>query len=352
MNEVFTRELRLWGAENRRDLPWVGQRDPYRIWLSEVILQQTRVEQGLPYYLRFLELFPTVGDLARAPEDQVFKAWEGLGYYRRARNLMAAARVVANEHGGVFPDSYEGLRALPGVGEYTAAAVASFAYGLPHAVLDGNVQRVLARFFGLQEPVESAPGKRALRAAADAVLDRSDPGAWNQALMDFGASWCKPRQPRCRECPVAASCRALAADLVGELPRKKAKAPRRTRYFHYLVLRSREQVLVRRREGSDIWEGLYEFPLLETSHAAEPGEVMALARNLEGLETGELSLEQVSPWYGQALSHQQIQARFLEFSSNRGKLPEMPGWQASGADALRSLAFPRIIVRYLNDAGE
>jgi A/G-specific adenine glycosylase len=352
MNEVFTRELRLWGAENRRNLPWVGQRDPYRIWLSEVILQQTRVEQGLPYYRRFLELFPRVEDLAMAPEDQVFKAWEGLGYYRRARNLMAAARVVAGQYGGVFPDSFEGLRSLPGVGDYTAAAIASFAYGLPHAVLDGNVQRVLARYFGLQDPVESAPGKRALRAAADAVLDRSDPGAWNQAMMDFGASLCKPRQPRCGDCPVSSSCRALAAGLVEELPRKKTKAARRTRYFHYLVLRQGEQVLVRRREGKDIWEGLYEFPLLETGHAAEPEELLHFAQAREWLKGSGLNLEQVSPWYEQALSHQQIRARFLKFSSRGGKLPEMPGWQASGADELRSLAFPRIIVRYLNDAGE
>lgn len=221
--------MRVWGAENRRDLPWVGERDPYRIWLSETLLQQTRVEQGMPYYRRFLAAFPRVEDLAAAEDDRVFKLWEGLGYYNRARNLLKAARIVANERNGRFPDTLEGLRALPGVGAYTAAAVASFAYGLPHAVVDGNVYRVLARWHDLDLEVPSAAAARVFAEKADAVLDRADPAAWNQAMMDFGALCCTPRNPDCGACPVADGCLARLAGTVAERPVKKAKAPRRAR---------------------------------------------------------------------------------------------------------------------------
>ncbi len=300
MNEVFTNNLKHWGDQNRRDLPWVGEKNPYRIWLSEVILQQTRVEQGLPYYERFLRLFPDVQALASAPRDTVFKAWEGLGYYSRARNLMKTASLISNDFGGIFPADYEGLKALPGVGEYTAAAIASFAYNQPHAVLDGNVFRVLARFFGIAHPVDSTAGRKMFRARADAVLDRSAPGRWNQALMDFGSSICKPRNPLCSACPVADNCTAFLQDSIAELPRKKKKTARRTRYFHYLIPEHEGVRWVRQRASRDIWTGLYEFPLVENPGRLDPEQLLAEPEARELLGEGVWEVREVSPWYHQA----------------------------------------------------
>ena len=349
MNEVFTHVLTQWGKQNRRSLPWVGQRDPYRVWLSEVILQQTRVEQGLPYYQAFTERFPNVHLLAAAPEDQVFKTWEGLGYYSRARNLIRTARVVYYEYGGIFPSTYEGLRALPGVGEYTAAAIASFCFDLPCAVLDGNVYRVLARYFGIGHPTQTAAGKKAFRIQADAVLNPSSPGAWNQAIMDFGSVQCKPKNPLCSQCPLAEHCIAYQQDRIAELPHKKPKSERRTRYFHYFVLENEGSQWVRKREGKDIWADLYEFPLVETTSRLDPGELMAEKDVQSMLGKGTWEVQEVSPWYRQALSHQDIQACFVKISSSGGKLDKIQGWQAAGPDQIRTLAFPRIIARYLNE---
>jgi len=351
MNEVFTRNLKAWGKQNRRTLPWMGQKDPYRIWLSEVILQQTRVEQGLPYYERFLALFPNVHALAAAPEDQVFKAWEGLGYYSRARNLIQAARVVSEQYGGNFPSTYDGLRTLPGVGEYTAAAIASFAFDLPHAVVDGNVQRVLARFFGIRHTVDSTPGRKAFRELADTVLDPRDPAAWNQAMMDFGSQHCKPRQPLCSSCPLADHCVALARDWVAELPAKRPKAARRTRFFHYLVLEHAGKRYVRRRDETDIWAGLYDFPLIEKDQSLAPGELLRDPEAMALLQDGLWELRESSEWYRQALSHQDIRACFVKLSSKSGKLPKVQDWQALPPDKISKLAFPRVVSRYLDDQG-
>lgn len=347
MNEVFTRVLMRWGKTVRRDLPWVGEKDPYRIWLSEVMLQQTRVEQGLPFYNRFIRRFPTLESLAKAEEDQVFKYWEGLGYYSRARNLHRAAQQVWSDRKGVFPTTYADLLALPGVGEYTAAAIASFAYGLPHAVVDGNVQRVLARYFGMEHPLQSAIGRKAFRLKADAVLYRKDPGAWNQAIMDFGSLVCKPRLPSCHTCPLAEHCIAWRDDRVGELPAKKPAPARRSRYFHYIVAESGEQTWVRRREGRDIWAKLYEFPLLERDGRTDPSTLLQTedARALLGGQPW--VVEEVSPWYRQILSHQTVEACFVKISPARGKLPGNEQFRAVRQDELGDLALPRIITRYL-----
>jgi A/G-specific adenine glycosylase len=355
VNDRYFRErLRVWGAENRRDLPWVGERDPYRIWLSETLLQQTRVEQGMPYYRRFLAAFPRVEDLAAAEDDRVFKLWEGLGYYNRARNLLKAARIVANERNGRFPDTLEGLRALPGVGAYTAAAVASFAYGLPHAVVDGNVYRVLARWHDLDLEVPSAAAARVFAEKADAVLDRADPAAWNQAMMDFGALCCTPRNPDCGACPVADGCLARLAGTVAERPVKKAKAPRRARRFRFLVLRRGDRVAVARRGEGDVWAGLWTFPALEEDAASgeTPPAPEALLERAGLLPETWAPAGSAGPWR-QLLSHQDVRATAHHFRARRGKTAdggkdvESLGAQWVAAADLRSLAFPRMLTRYL-----
>ena len=243
-----------WYAREGRDLPWRRTRDPYRIWLSEVILQQTRVAQGMEYYLRFTERFPDVASLAAAPEDEVLKLWQGLGYYSRARNLRAAAREVVERFGGVFPRSLDDVRSLRGVGDYTAAAICSAAYDAPCAVVDGNVYRVLSRLFDLAEPIDTTAGKRAFACLAQSQLDTAHPGRYNQAIMDFGAIRCTPASPRCEACPLADRCLALAAGTVADRPVKRGKTRVRDRWFNYLHVASGDRVLLHRREGRDIWQ--------------------------------------------------------------------------------------------------
>ena len=217
-------------------MPWKGEKDPYKIWLSEIILQQTRVEQGLSYYLRFIEKFPTVDDLANADDNTIFKMWEGLGYYSRCRNLIATARHISNELGGYFPKTYDEILLLKGVGAYTASAIASFAYDLPYAVVDGNVNRVIARFFGLHIPVDSSAGKKLLTAQANALLDKKAPALYNQAIMDFGATVCKPRLPLCSTCFLSRYCKAYNEDMVALLPVKEKKLIRKSRWFYYFLI--------------------------------------------------------------------------------------------------------------------
>ena len=306
--------LLSWFAREGRDLPWRRTRDPYRIWLSEVILQQTRVAQGLEYYLRFTERFPDIAALAAAPEDEVLKLWQGLGYYSRARNLHAAARQVMSRFGGVFPATYGEVRALPGVGDYTAAAVCSIVYDAPCAVLDGNVYRVLARLFDIGIPIDTTAGKRTFAELAQLQLDTSRPGLYNQAIMDFGALQCTPAQPRCGDCPLAGRCLALAAGTVG----------------------------VHRRGGGDIWQGLYEFPLIETDKAADFAELAATAAFRELLGNGRWHLRRSVTMPGHQLSHQLLHAVF-----HRIECDAMPAFPSVETAALGGYALPRLIDRYL-----
>ncbi len=261
--------LVAWYEAHRRALPWRETRDAYRIWISEVILQQTRVAQGLDYYLRFTARFPDVRALAAASEDEVLKLWQGLGYYSRARSLHAAAREVVARFGGVFPERYEDVRSLPGIGEYTAAAVCSIAYGQPHAVVDGNVYRVLSRRFDLDVPVDSAPGRKLFAELAASLLDTTRPGLYNQAVMELGALQCVPRSPDCAACPLSDGCLAYARGTVAERPVKRPRRESVRRYFNYLHIRCGGRTLIVRRSGRDIWRGLYEFPLVETTEAVD-----------------------------------------------------------------------------------
>jgi A/G-specific adenine glycosylase len=355
----FRKNLMAWAAEHLRPMPWKGIRDPYRIWLSEVILQQTRVEQGLPYYEKFTARYPTVHDLAIAPEDEVLKLWEGLGYYSRARNMMATARYVANSLNGLFPDTYEGIKALRGIGDYTAAAIAAFAYDLPHAVLDGNVYRVLARYFGIDMPTDTPAAKRHFAQIAQQMLDRAQPGAFNQAMMDFGATHCTPQQPKCATCPLTDHCVAFQTKRVGELPVRIRKPDKKKRIFLYAVIRYRGNVLIRKRQAKDIWQNLYEFPMLEISVFPEDNQSLAdmVKEHFFGAgPTPGVVCAYISGSYRQALTHQLITAVFCEFDVDAAIQPEL--FEKSGldtcthiqmADLKKNIAVPRVIAWYLQE---
>jgi A/G-specific adenine glycosylase len=345
----FQRSLMAWYKPSDRPLPWKAIQDPYHIWLSEIILQQTRVEQGMNYYLRFVEAYPRIQDLAAAPDDEVMKLWEGLGYYSRARNLLAAARYVANELNGEFPESYEGILALKGVGPYTAAAIASFAFNLPHAVLDGNVFRVLARFFGISTPQDSTQGKKQFAQLAESLLEQEAPGLYNQAIMDFGATVCLPRNPKCQQCPMVDQCIAFNEKRIAELPVKSKKIVKTTRFFHYLILNHQGQVYIQKRAGKDIWQDLYQFPLLETASLEMewPDLHQIIQQNWNGLK---LSAPRAGTQvFQQILTHQVVNVRFweLELSDIESDLPN--NWVQIRREELGLYAFPRVIDRYLKD---
>lgn len=265
----FAKKLTSWYLENKRDLPWRRTSDPYLIWMSEVILQQTRVAQGMPYYKRFQERFPTVFDLAAASEEEVLKEWQGLGYYSRARNLHAAAKFISDDLEGVFPDTYKDLLSLKGVGDYTASAVASICYNEPVVVVDGNVFRMLSRIFGIGTPINTGEGKKEFKALAQDLLGAADPSTFNQAMMEFGAIQCTPKNPICSECPFKNDCVAFNRGVIPGFPVKLKGKKERIRHFNYFVFISEDQrTRLNQRTGKGIWQGLYEFPLVETSSEA------------------------------------------------------------------------------------
>lgn len=336
--------------ENDRQMPWKGEKDPYRIWLSEVILQQTRVEQGWAYYERFLEAFPTIHDLAAATDTRVFKLWEGLGYYSRCRNLLATARVIAHDHDGGFPRSLEGLRALKGVGPYTAAAIASFAFGLPHAVVDGNVTRILSRFFGHAIPVDGPEGRKLFAGLAQSLLDKKDPAGWNQAIMDLGATVCKPKQPRCADCPLSGRCVAYRQERVDELPVKSKKAPRRKRHFYYMVFEHKGKWLVGERLQKDIWQHLHDFPLIASEVPWPPARVWKELRLLDPGQPAKMPEGTISGPFRQLLTHQEVEAWFFRVKATSASVKK-EGYRWVSRKTLAGLAFPRLIVSFLEQMG-
>lgn len=301
--------LMEWYAGHKRDLPWRDTTDPYRIWISEIILQQTRVAQGYDYFLRFIRRFPDVKSLAEASEDEVMKYWQGLGYYSRARNLYAAARSM----NGVFPTTYEEVRSLKGVGEYTAAAICSFAYGMPYAVLDGNVYRVLSRYFGIDVPVDSTEGKKLFAVLAQEMLDVSRPSLYNQAIMDFGAVQCTPQAPSCLFCPLSETCRALREGKVRQLPVKRHKTKMQDRFFNYIYVRMGAYTFIHKRTGDDIWKNLYELPLIETEREWSEEEFLSSSEFASLIAEGETpEIRTVCRGVKHVLSHRVIHANFYE----------------------------------------
>ena len=342
--------LLSWFAREGRDLPWRRTRDPYRIWLSEVILQQTRVAQGLEYYLRFTERFPDIAALAAAPEDEVLKLWQGLGYYSRARNLHAAARQVMSRFGGVFPATYGEVRALPGVGDYTAAAVCSIVYDAPCAVLDGNVYRVLARLFDIGIPIDTTAGKRTFAELAQLQLDTSRPGLYNQAIMDFGALQCTPANPSCNDCPLRDECLSLAAGTVAERPVKAGRIRIRPRYLNYLHLECGGRIALRRRPEGDIWQGLYDLPAIESDRPLDFTELAAAPPFRDMFGTLPYRLVRTIRMPKHQLSHQTLHAAY-----HRLALDAWPsaaeGWTLVPYEQLEDYAIPRLLDRYFERIG-
>lgn len=344
----FSHNILIWYSSHRRDLPWRNTTDPYRIWISEIILQQTRVSQGYDYFLRFIERFPTVQALADAPEDEVMRLWQGLGYYSRARNLHAAAKSICSKQSEKvkFPQSFEAVRALKGVGDYTAAAICSFAYNMPYAVVDGNVYRVLARHFGIHEPIDTTQGKKLFAALAQDQLDRSCPADYNQAIMDFGALVCTPQSPQCATCPLAESCEALRNRQVDVLPVKQNKLTPKTRFFHYLWVEAGGTTFIHKRTQRDIWQNLYELPLVESDHQLLPTELLQAIQPL--LAVGEEPrLTPIRQGVKHVLTHRIILTDFYQLTLPSGTR-SLPTYQQIKVEQLTNYAFPRLITSFLD----
>lgn len=343
---AFSSDIITWYSRYKRDLPWRHTADPYTIWLSEVILQQTRVAQGLPYFHRFLSHYPDVGSFAAAPESEILRHWQGLGYYSRARNMHRAARAVVTEHGGIFPKRYDDLIKLTGIGEYTASAIASFAANEPRAVVDGNVFRVLSRYFGIDEPINSTGGRKTFVRLAGELLDNSQPGLYNQAIMEFGALQCKPKSPDCGNCVLRLDCRAVQEGRVNQLPTKLKGKASRNRYFNYFVVEDCGRILMNKRGQGDIWEGLYELPLVETTHPVALHELMRNETVVEcfGPEAGfRLLADNVK----HVLSHQNLFAQFIAVAQHSGVDNKKMDWHYVFIKDLGTLAKPKLIYSFL-----
>ncbi|MEW5674745.1 A/G-specific adenine glycosylase [Flavobacterium enshiense] len=338
----FSNSLIQWYLQNKRDLPWRKTNHPYAIWLSEIMLQQTRVAQGMPYYFAFTAAFPTVEDLAKSDEETVLKLWQGLGYYSRARNLHATAKYIAFECGGKFPDTYNELKALKGVGDYTAAAIASIAFGVPVPVVDGNVYRVLSRYFGVETDISSPKAKKEFFALADSLLPKDKASEFNQAMMEFGALQCVPKNPNCKICIFNGSCAALQMKKVDTLPVKLKKAKVVPRYFNYLIVKDKNgNAIVQKRTAKGIWHNLYEFPLLETSSLTDYEATYAL---IEKWNFG-FTISNIKPLHPEVivhkLSHQHLNIRFWEVET------EDEVSQALNPEAIMKFPFPIVIHNFM-----
>ncbi len=346
--QQFTCQLARWHTtKNNRQLPWKEEPDAYKIWLSEIILQQTRAAMAMPYYKTFTDKYPFITDLAAAPDEQVFKLWEGLGYYTRCRNLLATARYITQHLNGKFPDRYEDILALKGVGPYTAAAIASFAFNLPHAVVDGNVFRVLARCFNIDIPIDSLEGKKVFTQLANDVLDTAHPAQHNQAIMDFGATICKPVSPLCNQCPLQDCCEAYLLGKVNELPVKEKVVAKKTRWFTYFIFVAGDKTLVHQRVRKDVWQQLYEFYLLETESSQHWKEADVYEYLGRQFSIDNAVINYISPQLSQQLTHQTIHAVFIKI-----KLPRVPEvlkhYQWVTPEQMTALPFPKIINEYFN----
>lgn len=346
---MFLNKLYSWHAFVERDMPWTLTKDPYKIWLSEIILQQTRVDQGRSYYLKFVNQWPTIIDLANAPIDDVLRAWQGLGYYSRARNLHTSAQAVRDNFNGVFPSTYDEIIQLKGVGAYTAAAIASFAFGLCYPVLDGNVIRVMARYHGITVPVDESSTIAAINLLLNETIDRNDPAHFNQAMMDFGATYCTPKNPMCSSCVFNDSCIAYKDDLVEMIPLKIKKIKRKTRYFHYLDVKDGLHVIVEKRKEKDIWQGLYQLPLIEVAKDIKLSENMIAQSNyIDGIiEEHEIKILSSSKLSKHVLSHQDILATVHQIElpfKNENLFVSSERILISNLD---NIGFPKLLVSYL-----
>lgn len=345
----FAATIIFWYRQNARPLPWRETRDPYTIWLSEVILQQTRVDQGMRYFLHFCERYPTLKDLALATEDQILKSWQGLGYYSRARNMHKTANIILSEHKGIFPGNYDELIRLKGIGPYTAAAIASFAYGEKKAVVDGNVIRVLARVFAVEEAIDSVTGKKIIRQLADELIPEQDPATFNQAIMEFGALQCVPKNPDCRACPLRDRCGALIRNKVKQLPFKGKKTSVKDLHLQFFLIRRGDHYFVRKRDAAGIWKNMYELPQTENMKPENPAEMKQL---LSAIGIGKPLVPPLSSAvYRHQLSHRNIYAVFHEIRIGK-KTALSADWIAVKWKEQPNGAVPRLIERFLEERFE
>ncbi len=342
----FSDELVQWYLKNKRDLPWRNTTNAYVIWLSEIILQQTRVEQGLPYFHRFLDKYPDVKSFAAADEGEILNLWQGLGYYSRGRNMLKTARQVVNEFDELFPVAYLQLLRLKGIGEYTAAAISSFAANEAKAVVDGNVFRVLARYFGVSEPINSTKGKKIFQEIADDILNNEHPGLHNQAMMEFGAMLCKPKNPDCNICPVRTGCYAFNHNAITILPQKLKKVKIRERYLNYILITDGDTILMNKRDEKDIWANMYDLPLIETPGPMSSAEVVNLARvkeffgdRIQIIETFKIKKH--------ILTHQHLHVQFIHIRNSVIKLEQK--WFYADVNSLQELPMPKIIFIFINN---
>jgi A/G-specific adenine glycosylase len=341
-----------WYKKNKRDLPWRKTTDPYCIWVSEIILQQTRVDQGLEYYYRFIERFPDLHSLAGADEEEVIKLWQGLGYYSRARNLLFAAKQIIELYDGIFPSDYLTLLKLKGVGPYTAAAISSFSFNEPVAVVDGNVSRVLSRLFVISEPVNSTSGEKLIWKLAGEILDKKNPGEHNQAIMEFGALQCRPGKPNCHICPLQDKCEAFQIGKVQDFPVKLKKGLVKKRYFIYLIMNQSGYTYINKRTGDDIWKKMYEFPLIEQAeHMNEEGLEINIGE-YAGLKKTDFSILAVSKPVKHQLSHRIIYAQFVHLKILNVQYTGHSNWKKIVSDEISKYPLPRLIDRYLEETNQ
>jgi A/G-specific adenine glycosylase len=345
----FSHEIAIWYDLNQRDLPWRCTKKPYLIWLSEIILQQTRVAQGMDYFLKFQRNYPSIKDLATAKEDQILKDWQGLGYYSRARNLHHTAKYIHFELAGHFPTSFEEIKKLKGVGDYTAAAIASFAYQLPHAVVDGNVYRVLSRYFGIETPIDTSIGKKEFQKLANSVLDSTKPDVHNQSIMEFGALQCVPKNPDCANCPIQSSCYANEHNKATLLPIKQGKTRQRKRFFNYLIIEYKESVFIKKREGKGIWQNLFDFPLIESEQELQVKELINQADFKILFSDTKYNLNHVSETRKHVLSHQILMAKFyhLRISSESDQIEN--NYLKIDRVNFSKYAIPKLIDKYIRE---
>ena len=344
----FSKTLLLWNDTlNTRQMPWKGESDPYKIWISEIILQQTRVQQGMGYYNRFIQAFPDVKTLATASEKEIYKLWEGLGYYSRCKNLIAAAKFIYHDLQGKFPKKFEEILALKGIGNYTASAIASFAYNQPYAVLDGNVFRVLSRFFGEETPINTTEGKKFYASLSQELLDKKNPAKYNQALMDFGAVICKPAAPLCLQCSLQKKCTAFLKNKVAELPVNTKTIKQKQRFFNYLIVRRGQNFYVNKRSDKGIWQNLYEFILIETKEWLDENEITVNEQFLEIFNLQNFKVNFISKKISQKLTHQLITGRFIHVEIQKPLTNKK--YTEVSFNELETLPFPKFIASYLAD---
>jgi A/G-specific adenine glycosylase len=344
--DVLRTKIYQWYAIYQRELPWRKIKDPYKIWLSEIILQQTRVAQGMEYYRKFTDKYKTINDLASSSEDNILKLWQGLGYYTRARNLHSTAKNIVKKYNGKFPETYEEIIQLKGIGQYTASAISSIAFGLPYPAIDGNIYRVLSRYFGLSTPIDTAKGKKEIEKIAIELISFDDPGFHNQAFMDFGALQCVPKSPDCSKCPVSITCFANQKHMVEKFPVKTKKVKQRIRYFYYYLIESNEEILMEKRQEKDIWQNLYQIPLLESKYELQEDEFLAKRSIFNSNHP--FILKNVLGVKKHILSHQIIYAKLIHLQTNT--LEEISGhYIRVNKKDIYKFAVPKLLENFFNE---